>query len=419
MAEIVSSLLNKLDSVEDLTIVNCNFDESYFAIMMNSILPRLKNCRINNLQLRENNSMKVTVDSNQNFPLKSFTFKGDCLKAFEIFTNCNQIESLEVTMLGEGSCYDSWDFINPFLAQQKYLKKLSLNFNLYFCCEDSIVNYAWVDFKFRSLVDLDMNRAHLHLPEATHFLSQQKNLKSLRILLPNFRNDQIRNLATELEYHDELYKLLKTICGLPKLTDLTINVHKLANFHPEFFRGLVSKTVIRLRLRKLPYIAQFLIKMFPNANSIDIYARNCYVDLGILPHEMLSKITGIVTVKPKLISFVYDPLFYYYKSNHDFEESIKGFLLGFANNIVSVKIGRIEWSTNSNVILSNNFCKFIIDRLPLLKRLELYNLESLSGLHAYIAQGRNNIESASLYEICCCTIPVKRNESVLSASDRN
>lgn len=329
------------ESVEHLTITDSRFNGSQFRNLIQMFLPQLKTCDVGGTSVTHNALTKVKEEVGASHPLVSLRIRdADVLK---YFVGCKQLKSFEFGQRRRnGNVYH-------FLSQHDHIEKLK-------------IADRWIDFSLLKCSQLK----ELTLP-------QDLNSEDVSTLLVKLTN--LTKLEVTICDRSHLQRAMAIICNASKLEDLDIQIRCKSPAIPP--SPLENHTVKKLRIRdENGEVTCWLLQMFRAVELVTFpgysSTRN-FCDPSDVPLETIDKITLRHRSEDGGFYITFSPA--KTPSNIErFESAVKKFTEKFAINRIT--IGHEKWlnKKNKDFALTNMFCEGLVNRLPNLELLELYNV---------------------------------------------
>lgn len=354
-----TSLLQHLSgTVEHLDISSCKFNEKHFRTLVQLFLPKLKTCNI---------SYSVNVDytnsdkSPSKYPLSSLVIGNSDSDIVKYFDGCKLLKSF---MFGRGT-----DPIFDFLSQQTRLEKLSITGN-----------------------GIDFGRVNcFQLKELSIFRGVNPTVSKILQKLP-----KLTKLAIKISDQPMLHPTMTAICNVPELKDLNITI---AFQNPAIpLERLVNHTVKKLRISDSHdgQVTCWILEIFRAVESVSLSmssAKNFY-DPSNVPHETIDKIKYDHITGPLHIKFSPPTI---PVNIERFESAVMKFAKKFpactGSFYTSITIGHQNWLNKENFSLSNSFCEGLVNQLPNLFNLELYNVSDCVQLFSFLEGNRKTFKN--------------------------
>lgn len=341
-------------SIEHLDICAFQFCDDTFNKIIQTFLPTLKTCNIGFSGIFTPGSCSIAEVSN--YPLTSLRIGNSGMVKF--FGGCTQLKSFEFRNKGDT------DYIYDFVAQQQHLEKLK--------CDARNV-----DLSRMTVVQLkELTLTHYVGSEVAEYIKKCPNLKKLHI---------------EIFSGSPVNRIMKAICSAPKLESLGFMI---LYSNPTIALERLQNTSVKvLRISDGETVGWFL-QIFRGAEVVSIdmrrdpFKHEYYANLCD-PSDVTQESIDKVEFRPneELFRIMFSP--HQIPVNvHRFETAVMKFVKMFATRITSVTIGHDEWLKHRNFKLSNSFCEELINALPRLVKLELYNIANHRDFHFFLHYNR-------------------------------
>lgn len=87
-------------------------------------------------------------------------------------------------------------------------------------------------------------------------------------------------------------------------------------------------------------------------------------------------------------------------SVEQFESVVLKFVEEFSSRISGIEIGHANWRNGGAFRLSNSFCEGLVNQLPNLRKLEIYNIADSGGFKKFLVENedRLTLEDVKLHE---------------------
>lgn len=351
----LTSLLQHLSgSVELLMIFHSKFNEKQFRKLLQMFLPKLKTCKVYNVFIIPDAKATINEEDIEEQPLKHLAVGNTELVKY--FDGCHQLKSFQFKTKGDT------DIVYDFLFHQKRLEKLSFDSR---------------DINLDRISCFDLKQ--LKLPNgvehaASKFLQKLPNLTKLEIII----SDQ-----------PSLHPIMTAICSASKLEELVITIYCKNSAIQQ--KRLVNDTVKKLRIvnRYVDDVTCWLLQIFQAVESVSL-SNHFMCDPSDVPHRTIDKIKFLNVQAPIHIQFSPIAVPANVKS---FETAVMRFAERFSSIIDEITIGHENWRNDKDFRLSNPFCKGIVNCLPNLTLLELFNVADRGKLISFLDGHRKSLKN--------------------------
>lgn len=389
------SLLGLLsETVTDLTIKRSEMLQNEFDNLLCTFLPSLKICRLEKVTIGYEDEEDfdesldesiVFPDSIGDYPLEVLELKNAVGEIVKFFADCTQLKRFK-HVSGKEEQIDR-NFVNALLCQQQNLKEVYIDYECVEGYEDEEViayndtyGFAWSRMSCK-LDALELFSTELGDEKAAaKFLEKQKNLTKLSLCFNGIPSRDV----------------MEVICDLRKLKDLNIECEYFAGEDNGEslvrFASLESSTLKHLELDGSDVTAP-MMRMFRGLETIKVNLFYDTLNLTDVPSEYLEKMELIEHDRP--CHFKFEP-FEVPNNVTKFAAAVKRFVLMNVVIISGITIGHPNWLKCTNFNLSIYFCYNIVQMLPNLKQIELYNVEGTKTFEAFL-KNRKNIQSIKLH----------------------
>lgn len=371
-------------SVDDLVIGSLTAEayESYAIIP--TFLPKLKKCTLNGIAFDIESASSffddISHQSSNNHPLEALRAVDVPCGVFKFFEGCKELKSFHYeTDEMDGYIIDT-SAVNEFLAPQTRLEKLI------FKC-DGLDWERLTCFQLNELAARYYDSLEDEIAAST-FLGRLSNLTKLNITIWDWPSR----------------RLLEAICKVPKLDKLEIRLSRDENDYEEPLEGLVNHTVKKLKIIDGIGVTRQLLLMFRGIDSVILGLELKTLDLSDVPIEAIEKIERIEKI---------DFEFWHWKFNvkfssvqvpttiDRFESALLEFVKKWPREIIGITIGHENWRNSYDFSLSSSFCETLVNQLPKLAMLELFNIEDPGRLLTFLraSQSQQNVKNVKLHEL--------------------
>lgn len=382
------------ETITDLTIKRSEMPQKDFDNLMSVFLPSLKICRLEKVVIGYEDdedfdeSLEESIvfpESFENYPLEVLELKKVTGEIVKFFADCTQLKRFDHLSRKEEQL--DRNFVNALLCQQLNLKHVFIDYEYVEGYGDEEViayndtyGFAWSRMSCK-LDSLDLYSTELGDEKAAaEFLDKQKNLTKLSLCFNGVPSRDV----------------MEVICGLRKLKYLSIDCEYLASEDNGdslvVLAGLESSTLKHLELDGSD-ITVPMTRMFRGLDTIKVNLFYDTLNLTDVPFEYLEKMELIE--HDQHCHFRFEPI--EVPANvSKFENAVERFVQMNVFVISGITIGHPNWLKCTKFSLSIYFCFSIVQKLPNLKEIVLYNVECPKAFEAFLKK-RKNIQNVKLH----------------------
>lgn len=362
-------LLNLLrNSVEDLFIEDVVVEKHQLRDVIQMLLPRLRTCTLDNIRYVtfSDNIGTFSHDSTVDHSLENLKLDNSAGEIVELFENCKQLKAFEFRRFRESS--QDLEVLNGFLAGQAHLRKLTF----------AVRTVEWNSFTCYQLEELTTSYTagyDISSSAISDFLKKLPNLKTLRIQL----------------YHCLPRRIMRAICDAPKLQNLDIEIWRGWAIQANLLEGLVNDTVKKLQIEDGSNVAGHLLRMFRGTESVILNLRSVLsvLELSGVPFKTINSINleqssdAFVTFSPLVPP----------EDVSTFESEVLQVARKLSTNIYGITVGHENWRDEADFSLSNAFCERLVNSLPRLIHLNLFNVAGSGNFYWFLDANRKEMKN--------------------------